>query len=96
MGGVHGSSIYRWIKEGTFPASHKIGTTTARWKRSEVEAAREKMMATQDLSDIASQLQRMGREVAAMYRSPEAAGDTEGMARLQDLRRFFVQDGAPT
>lgn len=35
--GVSTSTIYRWMNEGKFPRSHKIGDFIAAWSESEVE-----------------------------------------------------------
>ncbi len=36
---VDASTIYRWIKAGSFPKPVKVGPGSSRWLRSEVEAA---------------------------------------------------------
>ena len=34
---VSPATIYRWIKEGTFPKSVKLGPNMVRWKASDIE-----------------------------------------------------------
>ena len=38
IGGVGTSTLYRWVKEGSFPAPLKIGGKCVRWCGHEVEA----------------------------------------------------------
>ncbi|MBQ7315545.1 MAG: helix-turn-helix domain-containing protein [Clostridia bacterium] len=35
--GVSVSTLYRWVREGRFPAGHAWGPRTRRWKRTELE-----------------------------------------------------------
>lgn len=36
--GVGKTALYRWVKQGEFPAPVKIGPNTSGWLRSEVDA----------------------------------------------------------
>lgn len=38
MVGVKRSAIYRWMAQGTFPMPLKLGTSSVRWRQSEIEA----------------------------------------------------------
>ena len=38
IGGVGTSTLYRWVREGSFPAPLKIGGKSVRWCDREVEA----------------------------------------------------------
>ncbi len=37
IGGVGTSTLYRWVREGSFPAPLKIGGKCVRWRSDEIE-----------------------------------------------------------
>ena len=38
IGGLGTSTLYRWIRAGSFPAPLKIGGKSVRWRANEIEA----------------------------------------------------------
>lgn len=42
LGGVHRSTLHRWIASGRFPPPIKLNAGTARWRVGEIEAFIEK------------------------------------------------------
>ena len=44
LGGLHQSTIWRWVKSGRLPKPVKLSGGTTRWLRAEVEAALQRMV----------------------------------------------------
>jgi predicted DNA-binding transcriptional regulator AlpA len=65
FGGVHHSTIYRWVDEGKIPAGVYIGPNTVRWERGPLETARQAMMAASDAHKQARAEKMHGKRAVA-------------------------------
>jgi transposase len=45
FGGVHVSTVYRWIDAGMIPAGEYLAANTVRWRRGPLEEAKQRMLA---------------------------------------------------
>ena len=52
--GVSGSSIWAWVKKGTFPAPIKLSENTTAWHSADIEAWAQGRIAASQKSKVAS------------------------------------------